>query len=72
LNSFGRIFRINIFGESHGESVGLNVDGCPAGLPLSIDDFMEDIKEDKVVREKEQHLVKKTTCPFLKVACLMA
>jgi chorismate synthase len=44
LNSFGRIFRINIFGESHGESVGLNVDGCPAGLPLSIDDFMEDIK----------------------------
>jgi chorismate synthase len=44
LNSFGRIFRINIFGESHGESVGLNIDGCPAGLPLSIDDFMEDIK----------------------------
>jgi len=44
LNSFGRIFRINIFGESHGESVGLNLDGCPAGLPLSIDDFMDDIK----------------------------
>jgi chorismate synthase len=44
LNSFGRIFRINIFGESHGESVGLNLDGCPAGLPLSLDDFMEDIK----------------------------
>ncbi len=44
MNSFGRIFRINIFGESHGESVGLNLDGCPAGLPLSIDDFMEDIK----------------------------
>jgi chorismate synthase len=44
LNSFGRIFRINIFGESHGESVGVNIDGCPAGLPLSIDDFMEDIK----------------------------
>ena len=44
MNSFGRIFRINIFGESHGESVGLNLDGCPAGLPLSIDDFMDDIK----------------------------
>lgn len=44
MNSFGHIFRINIFGESHGESVGLNLDGCPAGLPLSIDDFMDDIK----------------------------
>ena len=44
MNSFGRIFRVNIFGESHGESVGLNLDGCPAGLPLALDDFMEDIK----------------------------
>lgn len=44
MNSFGRIFRVNIFGESHGESVGLNLDGCPAGLPLELDDFMEDIK----------------------------
>lgn len=44
MNSFGRIFRITIFGESHGESVGLNLDGCPAGLPLSLDDFLEDVK----------------------------
>ncbi|MEY2903448.1 MAG: hypothetical protein RLY89_2554 [Bacteroidota bacterium] len=44
MNSFGRIFRVNIFGESHGESVGLNLDGCPAGLTLQLDDFMEDIK----------------------------
>jgi chorismate synthase len=44
MNSFGRIFRVNIFGESHGESVGLNLDGCPAGLPLILEDFMEDIK----------------------------
>ncbi len=44
MNSFGRIFRVNIFGESHGESVGLNLDGCPAGLPLQLDDFMGDIK----------------------------
>ena len=44
MNSFGRIFRVNIFGESHGESVGLNLDGCPAGLALNLDDFLEDIK----------------------------
>jgi chorismate synthase len=47
VNSFGRIFRIHIFGESHGESVGLVIDGCPAGLPLSVADFMEDIERRK-------------------------
>jgi chorismate synthase len=47
VNSFGRIFRIHIFGESHGESVGLVLDGCPAGLPLSTADFLEDIERRK-------------------------
>jgi chorismate synthase len=47
LNSFGRIFRIHIFGESHGECVGLTVDGCPAGLPLSVEDFVEDTERRK-------------------------
>ncbi len=47
MNSFGRIFRISIFGESHGECVGINIDGCPAGLPLSMDDFTIDIERRK-------------------------
>jgi chorismate synthase len=47
LNSFGRIFRIHIFGESHGESVGLTIDGCPAGLSLSAEDFVADIERRK-------------------------
>ncbi len=47
MNSFGRIFRIHIFGESHGECVGLTLDGCPAGLPLSVDDFLVDIERRK-------------------------
>jgi chorismate synthase len=47
VNSFGRIFRVSIFGESHGECVGLNIDGCPAGLPLSVDDFTTDIERRK-------------------------
>ncbi|MES2005011.1 MAG: chorismate synthase [Bacteroidota bacterium] len=47
MNSFGRIFRIHIFGESHGESVGLVIDGCPAGLPLSVADFIEDTERRK-------------------------
>ncbi|MEO6540189.1 MAG: chorismate synthase [Ferruginibacter sp.] len=47
MNSFGRIFRVHIFGESHGDCVGLTLDGCPAGLPLSIDDFTGDIERRK-------------------------
>jgi chorismate synthase len=47
MNSFGRIFRISIFGESHGESVGIIVDGCPAGMPLTIDDFLPDLERRK-------------------------
>ncbi len=47
MNSFGRIFRIHIFGESHGESVGLVIDGCPAGLPLAVADFTEDTERRK-------------------------
>ena len=47
MNSFGRIFRVHIFGESHGDCVGLTIDGCPAGLPLSAEDFSEDIERRK-------------------------
>lgn len=47
MNSFGRIFRVSIFGESHGPSVGIVVDGCPAGLSLSEDDFTIDIERRK-------------------------
>jgi len=47
MNSFGRIFRISIFGESHGESVGIVVDGCPAGMPLTIADFLPDLERRK-------------------------
>lgn len=47
MNSFGRLFRVHILGESHGESVGIVIDGCPAGLPLTIEDFATDIERRK-------------------------
>lgn len=43
MNSFGRIFRIHIFGESHGHGVGVTLDGVPAGIPLEFMDFAEDL-----------------------------
>ena len=47
MNSFGRVFRMTIFGESHGVGVGLILDGCPAGLLLTPEDFQEDIERRK-------------------------
>jgi chorismate synthase len=47
MNSFGRIFRLTIFGESHGPMVGISIDGCPAGLQLSEDDFTIDLERRK-------------------------
>ena len=47
MNSFGRIFRIHIFGESHGKCVGVSIDGCPAGLQLTVDDFLPDLDRRK-------------------------
>ena len=47
MNTFGRKYRVSIFGESHGELIGVVLDGVPAGLELSEDDFMQDILRRK-------------------------
>ncbi len=47
MNSFGRNFRVSIFGESHGIELGVVIDGVPAGLPLSEADLMVDIERRK-------------------------
>ena len=52
MNTFGRIFRVTIFGESHGECVGITIDGCPAGLPLSPEDLLPDLERRKGGKQK--------------------
>ena len=47
MNAFGKLFKLNIFGESHGRSVGIVIDGCPAGLPLEQADFEADFSRRK-------------------------
>ena len=47
MNSFGRNFRVQIFGQSHGEYVGLVIDGCPPGIDISPEDFTTDIERRK-------------------------
>jgi chorismate synthase len=66
MNSFGRIFRVSIFGESHGESVGVNIDGCPAGLHLETSDFIPDMERRKGGMQKGTTPRKEDDLPIFK------
>lgn len=46
-NTFGTIFRITTWGESHGRAVGVVVDGCPAGLALAAEDIQKELDRRK-------------------------
>jgi chorismate synthase len=47
MNTVGTIFRVSIFGESHGPSVGVIIDGCPAGLSFWREELMADLSRRK-------------------------
>ena len=47
MNHIGRLFQVNIFGESHGASVGVLIDGVKPGIKLSVDDFVYDLSRRK-------------------------
>jgi chorismate synthase len=66
MNSFGRIFRVHIFGESHGESVGIVIDGCPAGLALSEEDLLPDLERRKGGKQKGTTPRQEADYPFFK------
>jgi chorismate synthase len=51
-NSFGRLFQVTTFGESHGEAMGVTVSGCPAGLELSEEDIQGDLDRRKPGQSK--------------------
>jgi chorismate synthase len=66
MNSFGRLFRISIFGESHGPAVGIIIDGCPAGIELSEADFTTDIERRKGGTQKGTTPRQETDAPIFK------
>ena len=43
-NSIGKNFRITTWGESHGRAIGVVIDGCPAGLPLTVEEVNSELK----------------------------
>jgi chorismate synthase len=58
-NSFGELFRITTAGVSHGPGYLLIIDGCPPGLPLSVDDLLPDLRrrrpgQSKIVTQRQE------------------
>lgn len=51
-NSFGQLFRITTFGESHGIAIGVIIDGCPAGLTVDIDYIQAELDKRKPGQSK--------------------
>src|SRR5690242_2033861 len=51
-NSLGKAFTVTCFGESHGPGVGATIDGCPAGLPLTVDDVQQAL-DLRIPQEKD-------------------
>jgi len=62
-NSIGKDFVVTCFGESHGRCVGAVIDGCPAGLPLTVEDIQKEVdkrlplKEEIVSARREEDAV---------------
>ena len=51
-NSFGKIFRISTFGESHGKTIGVIIDGCPPGIKISQKKIQEDLNRRRPGQSK--------------------
>lgn len=51
-NSFGQLFRITTFGESHGVAIGVIIDGCPAGLSVDVDYIQAELDKRKPGQSK--------------------
>jgi len=59
-NSYGKIFKITTFGESHGRGIGVVIDGCPAGLELDIDFIQQELTrrkpgQSKIVTQRKEN-----------------
>ena len=51
-NTFGKIFKISTFGESHGKAIGVIIDGCPAGIDINRDIIQKDLDRRKPGQSK--------------------
>ena len=62
-NSFGNIFKLSTFGESHGKALGGVIDGCPAGVNIDLDFINSELKRRRpgslklLLKEKKMTLL---------------
>ena len=54
MNSFGRSFKVEIFGESHGPALGVVLDGVPAGLAICEKDFVKELEKRNPNKNKQR------------------
>jgi chorismate synthase len=66
MNVFGQNFSVQILGESHGECVGILIDGCPAGLHIEPDEFMPDLIRRQGAQQKGTTPRKEPDTPIIK------
>ncbi len=66
MNNFGTLFKVSVFGESHGDCVGVVLDNVPAGLELNIVDFFSDIERRKGGTQKGTTTRTEDDTPILK------
>jgi len=65
MNSFGQLFHISLFGESHGDEIGVVIDGCPAGVPLKREEFTKDLTR-RNAKKKGSTPRRETDSPMIK------
>jgi chorismate synthase len=51
-SSFGKIFKLTTWGESHGPALGVVVEGCPAGIPLTVEEIQHELNRRRVGQSK--------------------
>ena len=66
MNSIGQLFKIDIYGESHGPCVGVILSGCPAGLNIELKDFETDMNRRKGGMQKGTTPRKEEDVPVFK------
>ena len=52
MNTFGKLFRLTTYGESHGKGIGGVIDGCPAGIPIDVEMVQRDLDRRKPGQSK--------------------
>ncbi|MGH2550550.1 MAG: chorismate synthase, partial [Thermomicrobiales bacterium] len=51
-STFGKLFKLTTWGESHGPALGVVIEGCPAGIPLEVDDIQYELNRRRVGQSK--------------------